>query len=256
MTVGTELEPGQTLRVVKLVAYGWSSRRSLPALRDQVDAALAAARADRLGRAAAAASASTSTTSGTRADVELDGDPALQQAVRFALFQVVQAAPARSTGRSRPRGSPGAGYDGHSFWDMETYTLPVLTYVAPDAARDALRWRHCDAGPRRGARQGARAGGRGLPVAHDPRRGVLGLLAGGHRGLPHQRRRRRRRAALPRRDGGRGVRARGRGSSCSSRRRGCGARSATTTRAAASASTGSPAPTSTPPSSTTTCTRT
>ena len=25
---------------------------------------------------------------------------------------------------------------------METYTLPVLTYTAPTAARDALRWRH------------------------------------------------------------------------------------------------------------------
>jgi alpha,alpha-trehalose phosphorylase len=44
ITVSTELEPGQTLRIVKLLAYGWSSRRSLPSLRDQVDAALAAAR--------------------------------------------------------------------------------------------------------------------------------------------------------------------------------------------------------------------
>jgi alpha,alpha-trehalose phosphorylase len=25
---------------------------------------------------------------------------------------------------------------------MDTYTLPVLTYTAPEAARDALRWRH------------------------------------------------------------------------------------------------------------------
>jgi hypothetical protein len=36
----------------------------------------------------------------------------------------------------------GGGYDGHTFWDMEMYVLPVLTYVAPEAARDALRWRH------------------------------------------------------------------------------------------------------------------
>ena len=44
MTVSTELRPGQTLRVVKFLAYGWSSRRSLPSLRDQVDAALACAK--------------------------------------------------------------------------------------------------------------------------------------------------------------------------------------------------------------------
>ena len=77
-----------------------------------------------------------------RADVELDGDPALQQAMRFALFSVLQSA-ARAEGRAIPaKGLTGRGYDGHSFWDMETYTLPVLTYVAPTAARDALRWRH------------------------------------------------------------------------------------------------------------------
>ncbi len=36
----------------------------------------------------------------------------------------------------------GSGYDGHTFWDTEAFVLPVLTYTAPDAARDALRWRH------------------------------------------------------------------------------------------------------------------
>src|SRR5690606_27175707 len=77
-----------------------------------------------------------------RADVEVDGDPQLQQALRYALFQVVQAG-ARAEQRPIPaKGRTGRGYDGHTFWDMEAYTLPVLTYTAPDAARDALRWRH------------------------------------------------------------------------------------------------------------------
>ena len=141
VTVSTQLQPGQRLRIVKLLAYGWSSRRSLPALRDQVDAALASAQRtgwDGLRR-------------GQReylddvwdgADVQLEGDPALQQAVRFGLFHVVQAG-ARAEGRAIPaKGLTGSGYDGHTFWDMEAYTLPVLTYVAPRAARDALCWRH------------------------------------------------------------------------------------------------------------------
>ncbi|HEY6711992.1 MAG TPA: hypothetical protein VI055_06955, partial [Rubrobacter sp.] len=43
VTVATELEPGQRLRLVKFLGYGWSSQRSVPAVRDQVEAALAAA---------------------------------------------------------------------------------------------------------------------------------------------------------------------------------------------------------------------
>ena len=42
--MATVLQPGQKLRVVKFVAYGWSGGRSLPAVRDQVWAALSAAR--------------------------------------------------------------------------------------------------------------------------------------------------------------------------------------------------------------------
>ncbi|MGH2841781.1 MAG: glycoside hydrolase family 65 protein, partial [Solirubrobacteraceae bacterium] len=141
VTVSTELEPGQTLRIVKYLAYGWSSRRSLPALRDQVDAALAAA--ERSGWDALCATQREYLDDvWERADVELDGDPALQQAMRFSIFQVVQAA-ARAEGRAIPaKGLTGSGYDGHSFWDMETYTLPVLTYTIPRAAHDALAWRH------------------------------------------------------------------------------------------------------------------
>jgi alpha,alpha-trehalose phosphorylase len=141
VTVSTELAPGQTLRVVKLIAYGWSSRRALPSLRAQVEAALASAR--RTGWDGLCDSQREYLDDfWERADVELDGDPALQQATRFALYQVLQAA-ARAEQRAIPaKGLTGGGYDGHTFWDMETYTLPVLTYVAPEAARDALLWRH------------------------------------------------------------------------------------------------------------------
>jgi trehalose/maltose hydrolase-like predicted phosphorylase len=62
--------------------------------------------------------------------------------VRFALFHVLQAG-ARAERRAIPsKGLTGAGYDGHTFWDTEGFVLPVLTYTMPDAAADALRWRH------------------------------------------------------------------------------------------------------------------
>jgi alpha,alpha-trehalose phosphorylase len=141
LTVSTELRPGEKLRIVKFIAYGWSSQRSLPSLRDQVHLALAAARRTRWeglleGQREYLADV------WERADIQLEGDATLQQAVRFALFHVVQAA-ARAEQRAVPaKGLTGSGYDGHTFWDMDAYTLPVLAYVLPHAARDALTWRH------------------------------------------------------------------------------------------------------------------
>ena len=186
VTISTELAPGQSLVVVKLLAYGWSAERSMPALRDQVDAALAAAR--RSGWDGLVAAQRTYLDEfWDHADIEIDGDDELQQAVRFALFQVVQGA-ARTERRAIPaKGLTGNGYDGHSFWDSETYTLPVLTYTAPQAARDALLWRHSTLPLARRRARGSAPVGCELPVANDPRRGVFGVLAGRHSGLPHQR---------------------------------------------------------------------
>jgi len=141
VTVSTELAPGERLTVVKLLAYGWSSTRSMPALRDQVDAALAAAKYTGWdGLVADQRVFLADLWDGV--DVEIEGDPQLQQAVRFAIFQVMQSA-ARAEQRPIPaKALTGRGYDGHTFWDMETYVLPVLTYTIPHAARDALLWRH------------------------------------------------------------------------------------------------------------------
>jgi len=141
LTVSTELAPGEKLRIVKFLAYAWSSMRSQQWLRDQVDLALAAARRAGWSGLRRAQREYLDDLWG-RADIELEGDEVLQQAVRFALFHVVQAA-VRAERRAIPaKGLTGSGYDGHTFWDMEAYTLPVLAYVAPKAARDALAWRH------------------------------------------------------------------------------------------------------------------
>lgn len=141
LTISTELQPGEKLRIVKFLGYGWSGQRSVPSLRDQVHLALAAAR--RTGWDGLLASQREYLADvWDRADIQLDGDAALQQAVRFALFHVIQAA-ARAELRAIPaKGLTGSGYDGHTFWDMDAYTLPVLTYSTPLACRDALLWRH------------------------------------------------------------------------------------------------------------------
>jgi len=77
-----------------------------------------------------------------RSDVEIPGHPDLQQAVRWNLFSVIQAS-ARADGSGIPaKGVTGSGYGGHYFWDTEVYVMPFLTYTAPWAARNALRFRH------------------------------------------------------------------------------------------------------------------
>src|ERR671917_623938 len=141
VTVATELEPGQRLRWGKWLGYGWSSRRSLPAVRDQVEAALAAAR--RSGwEGLLGAQRDYLDDFWDRADVELEGDAELQQAVRFALFHTLQAG-ARAEGRAiAAKGLTGPSYHGHTFWETETFVLQPLTYPPPHAVGDALRWRH------------------------------------------------------------------------------------------------------------------
>jgi alpha,alpha-trehalose phosphorylase len=140
MTVTARLKKGQRLSLVKFVAYGWSSQRSAPALRSQIEGALTSA-LDHGWKGLASAQREYLAEFWARADVELSGDPEVQQAIRFALFHVLQSA-ARAEQRAIPaKGLTGPGYDGHTFWDTETFVLPVLTYTAPAAAADILRWR-------------------------------------------------------------------------------------------------------------------
>jgi alpha,alpha-trehalose phosphorylase len=136
-----EVEPGQRIRVVKLLAYHHSARaddgelrfrtnRTLDrVLRDGVDRVFEEQRA-RMERFWEAS------------DVEVEGDEDVQQAIRFNLFQIFQAS-ARSHGFGVPaKGLSGLGYEGHYFWDTEIYLLPFLTYTQPRIARNLLLHRH------------------------------------------------------------------------------------------------------------------
>ncbi|HUC21344.1 MAG TPA: glycosyl hydrolase family 65 protein [Streptosporangiaceae bacterium] len=141
VTAVVALQPGQRFRLIKFVGYGWSSKRSRNALRDQVWAALIGAR--HMGWDGLLSAQRTYLDDfWSRADVEVHGDVEIQQAVRFGLFHVLQAG---ARGEERPiaaKGLTGPGYDGHAFWDTESFVLPVLTLTAPEAAASPLRWRH------------------------------------------------------------------------------------------------------------------
>jgi alpha,alpha-trehalose phosphorylase len=140
-TVATELSPGEQARIVKYIGYGWSSQRSRPALIDQVTGALAGAHLVGWDGLLAEQRAYLDEF-WDGADVEVDGDAEIQQAVRFGLFHILQSAARAEYRPIAAKGLTGSGYDGHTFWDTETYVLPVLTYTHPAAASDALRWRY------------------------------------------------------------------------------------------------------------------
>lgn len=65
-----------------------------------------------------------------------------QQALRWNLFQILQAS-ARAERTGIPaKGLTGQTYEGHYFWDTEIYVLPFITYTNPRIARNLLRFRH------------------------------------------------------------------------------------------------------------------
>jgi alpha,alpha-trehalose phosphorylase len=77
-----------------------------------------------------------------RSDVQIGGRPDVQQATRWCLYQLAQAA-ARADSMGVPaKGVTGSGYSGHYFWDTEIYVVPFLAYTTPLWARNALRMRY------------------------------------------------------------------------------------------------------------------
>ena len=174
VTVTATLQPGEWLRIVKFVAYGWSGERSESAVRDQAAAALAAA--TQMGWDGLVSEQRVRLDEfWERSDVEVDGDPEIQQAVRFSLFHLLQAGACLEGSAIAAKGLTGPGYDGHTFWDTETFVLAVLTYTAPRTVAHALRWRHSTLPMAR-----ARATQLGLEGAVFPWRTITGAECSGY----------------------------------------------------------------------------
>jgi trehalose/maltose hydrolase-like predicted phosphorylase len=75
-------------------------------------------------------------------DVEIEGDVAAQQALRFAAYHLNSAAnPADERVSIGARALTGQDYRGHVFWDTEIYLLPFFVTTWPEAARSLLMYR-------------------------------------------------------------------------------------------------------------------
>ena len=74
--------------------------------------------------------------------IDIEGDAAAEQALRFAVYHLNSAAnPADERVSIGARGLTGDDYNGHVFWDTEIYLLPFYTLTWPEAARALLMYR-------------------------------------------------------------------------------------------------------------------
>jgi trehalose/maltose hydrolase-like predicted phosphorylase len=78
----------------------------------------------------------------TASDIVIEGDEAMQRALRFAVYHLTSAAnPSDDSVSVGARGLTGDAYFGHVFWDTEIYMLPFYIAVWPEAARALLMYR-------------------------------------------------------------------------------------------------------------------
>ena len=88
------------------------------------------------------------------ADMEIDGDEALQKALRFDIFHLMST-PSLTDDRVNigAKLMHGEEYGGHAYWDTELFCLPFFTWLFPDIARNLVRYRgHLLGAARRNAR--------------------------------------------------------------------------------------------------------
>ncbi|QAU25470.1 beta-phosphoglucomutase [Dyella sp. M7H15-1] len=138
-----ELRPGSSVVLEKYVAYAWNhpeggdTQASLldsmaitleNALKQDFDAHLA----DQANACAVF---------WQEADLHIDGDAAVEQALRFNLFHILQSTGRDGSGSAAAKGLTGEGYEGHYFWDAEAFILPALALTSPEQARSMLDYR-------------------------------------------------------------------------------------------------------------------
>jgi alpha,alpha-trehalose phosphorylase len=135
-----DLAAGESLRLSKFVAYHWERQARAGDLIGRVERTLDRAHSKGYGAIEAAHGAEVEEF-WRRSDIELEGDPELQRAVRFNLFSLMQAS-ARAEGLGVPaKGVTGRGYEGNYFWDTEIYVVPFLCHTTPRWAKQVLEFR-------------------------------------------------------------------------------------------------------------------
>ncbi len=76
-------------------------------------------------------------------DLRIEGDPAAQRALRFAIYHLLSSAnPQDDRVSIGARGLSGSAYKGHVFWDTDIFMLPFFILTYPEAARALVMYRY------------------------------------------------------------------------------------------------------------------
>ncbi len=76
------------------------------------------------------------------ADIQVEGDPLIQQGIRFGMFMINQSAGRDGKTNVSANGLTGTAYSGHTFWDTEIFMMPMFLYSHPEEARKLLVYRY------------------------------------------------------------------------------------------------------------------
>jgi protein-glucosylgalactosylhydroxylysine glucosidase len=77
-----------------------------------------------------------------KSDIIIDGDAQAQQDVHGMMYHLYAFLREGSGLSISPMGLSGLGYNGHVFWDMETWMYPALLLLHPELAKSALDYRY------------------------------------------------------------------------------------------------------------------
>lgn len=77
-----------------------------------------------------------------KSDIKINGDDEIQAAIRFNIFHLIQSVGKNGKTNIAAKGLTGDGYEGHYFWDTETYVIPHFTYTNPEIAKQLLTYRY------------------------------------------------------------------------------------------------------------------
>lgn len=74
--------------------------------------------------------------------VEIEGEPQLNNAIRFSLYQLIQSVGKDKYCNIASKGLSGDGYEGHYFWDSEMYIQPFFTVTNPHISKTLIEYRY------------------------------------------------------------------------------------------------------------------
>lgn len=136
-----QLRPGQSVTLTKVIAYFNGTEAEEEGL--LTDALREAENLAEVGFDALAAEQEEAMAAFWEGcGIWVEGDDELLQGLRFNLFHLLQSAGRDGKTNIAAKGLTGEGYEGHYFWDTETYIFPMFLHVAPEVARALLTYRY------------------------------------------------------------------------------------------------------------------